>query len=64
MKLTNSIALLRPDWVAQYDRKAKEIFLEKEKVIEWILARFPVYIPSYVIAKLIPLYSSYNKEDS
>lgn len=33
------------------------------KVIEWILAHLPVYIPSYVLEKLIPMNPSHHGKD-
>lgn len=37
--------------------------MKKIKVIEWILAHLPVYIPSHELEKLIPVNPSYHGED-
>ena len=37
--------------------------MKKIKVIEWILAHFPIYIPSQFLEKLIPMKPSYHGEN-
>lgn len=37
--------------------------MKKIKVIEWIFAHLPVYIPSHELEKLIPVNPSYHGED-